>query len=234
MKNIILIIFVLFPVIFLGQELKTAKEVMEKVTNSYSKTTKLSYLTHYNLYTNYKDIKPKESYGGMILKNGEVNYCKIQNTEFISFKNCSVKVSHSEKVVLYSEGDLDGVMQSPVETALYLKEFKGILKTTPSHYICEFSPKKITQIMASKIIIYVDRKDLKITKQIMYLAQKMESKNSKGKIIETSPRIEISYQKRKSDDKKDSFLTSKESYFTKKGNDIVLAKRLLAYQLFKS
>lgn len=229
----ITLFFLFFYIPFFAQNFTDAKKVMDKVTAVYGNSKRLSFFVEYASFSNYKDIKPKELYSGILIKNGDVYYNKIKNTEIINFSDCSLKIGNDEKAIMYNANQKEDLLLPSLESSAFLKEFSGKLKSTPSHYICEFIPKKFTQIMVSKIIFYINKKDFTLAKQIMYLAQETEYKNSGGKVVSSAPRVELTFQKRKNDTEKDKFLTKKENYFTKRGVDVILSKRLLGYKLYK-
>lgn len=214
-----------------SQEDKTAMDVLNKAAAAYNKQAYVSYNSKYTLYLDYTTKEAYEQYNGMILKKDNINYFKINNTEFVSFKNYGVKINHDERA-LSIEKDLNAMEDSPLSLTTYLKGFEAKLKSNNEFFICELKPAKISQVMFSKVIIYIKKSDYSIGKEELYFVEKMESKDAKGKIITTVPRLEIVFNPRAKNQTNDDFLISKENYFTVNNNKVVVSKRLSAYKLY--
>ncbi|QYS88066.1 hypothetical protein [Flavobacterium davisii] len=217
-----------------AQDFTNAKELLEEVSKNYNKKASLSLFTNVTMFKNYNDKKPKEVYEGVIVKTPNGIYFKVKGMELLSFNDCSLKISNEEKMALYSEGKMESdMLPTDVSLKVFLKDFKCNLKTTPTQYICEFSPKNITQIMLSKVIFYINKSDLLITKQITYLTQTIDESDRK-KPIKVVPRIETTYKKRVSNNAVDQNLTNKKNYIIKNGNNVILSKKYSNFQLIKS
>ena len=229
----VMLLFV-FSCMYSQQEKMTALQVLKKATEVNSKQEYLSYNSKYALYLDYTSKKVYEQYMGIVLKKNNINYFKIKNTEFVTFKNYGLKINHEQKAFVI-EKQMKAMEESPLSLTNYLKGFESkLILTDNDNFICELTPAKISQIMLSKVIIYIRKKDYSIAKQILFFLEKMESKNAKGKPIYTIPRLEIVLNFRAKDEKRDNLLVAKENYFIEKNNEIVISKRLSAYQLFKS
>jgi hypothetical protein len=88
--------------------------------------------------------------------------------------------------------------------------------------------------MLHKVIFHIRKTDYSIAKETLFLIEKMESKDAKGKYVYTVPRLEITFSPRPKNEQQDNLLVKKENYFIEKGNTIVVSKRLSAYKLYKS
>lgn len=230
----LLLLFV-FSGSYAQQEKMTAMQVLKKATETFNKQEYLSYNSSYSLYLDYTSQKKHEQYSGIVLKKNKVNYFKIKNTEFVSFKNYGIKINHDQKAIVVENESTNEMQESPLYMDNYLKGFESkIISTNKEYFICELTPAKISQIMLSKIVVYIRKSNYGIAKQTLFFVEKMESKDSKGKTIYTTPRLEISFTPRTKNEKADNFIVAKENYFTEKGNEIIVSKRLSAYQLFKS
>lgn len=229
----LLFVFV-FSCVYSQQGKMTAMQVLKKATEVYNRQEYLSYNSKYALYLDYTSKKIYEQYSGIVLKKNNINYFKIKNTEFVSFKNYGIKINHDEKAIVIEKqsGEME---ESPLSLDNYLKGFDSkLILTNKEYFICELTPPKISQIMMSKVVLYIKKSDYSIAKQLLFFVEKMESKNAKGKTIYTVPRLEISFIPRTKNEKIDNFLVAKENYFIEKNNEIIVSKRLSAYQLFKS
>ncbi|MDR6764546.1 hypothetical protein J2Y38_004779 [Flavobacterium sp. 2755] len=238
MKSVIhfyIFIFLVFSINTYSQEKKlTARQIITKAADAYNEAAYITYNSNYNLYLDYNSKKVYEHYSGMVLKKNNVNYFKIKNTEFITFKNIGIKINNDEKAIVI-EKQKKKIDESPLSLKNYLDAYNAkLIETDNKNYICELTPNKITQIMLSKIVIYIRKKDYSIAKQSLFFVEQMESKDSKGKRMYSLPRLEITFTPRPRDEKSDSYLVSKENYFSEKGSDITISKRFSTYQLFKS
>lgn len=228
------IFFLFISIIANSQEKKlTAQQIINNASQAFNDATYISAASNYNLYENYNSKKVYRHYSGVVLKKNNVNYFKIKNTEFVSFKNVGIKINHDQKaVVIEKQKKID---ESPLSLKNYLDAYNAKLITTDkNNFICELTPNKITQIMLSKIVIYIRKKDYQVVKQDLFFTDKMESKDEKGKRIYSTPRLEITFTAREKNEKRDNILISKENYFTEKGNEVMLANKFSTYQLFKS
>lgn len=234
-KKIVGLCLLLAAAFMQGQGTKlTAIQVVKKATLEMSKQDYLSYETKYTLYLDYKTTHVHEQYFGRILKKNNVNYFKIKNTEFVSFQNYGLKINHDEKALIV-EKKTNESNDSPLSIENYLKGYDSkLIQSNPLYFICEFTPSKLTQIMMSKVVLYIKKTDYSIAKQELFLSENMESKDAKGKTIYTTPRLEIVLSPKAKDEKRDTPLVTKDNYFTEKKNEILISKRLAAYQLFKS
>lgn len=234
-RKIIIALFVLsiFSSLY-SQEKITATQLLKKVSSIYSKNENLSFNTQYNLYLDYTTKKVYEQYRGMILKKKNVNYFKIKNTEFVAFKDYGLKISHEEKALII-EKSASTMQNSPLMLYDYNKDFSSkIIESNQNYYVCELVPAaKVSQIMLSKVLIYIKKADYTISKQVLYFIEKMESEDEKKRIKESIPRLEIVFTPRIKNEVKDNLLVKKDNYFTEKGNTIVISKRFSKYQIIK-
>lgn len=229
----LLFLFV-FSCMYSQQEEMTGLQVLKKAIEVNNKQQYLSYNSKYALYLDFTSKKVYEQYTGIVLKKNNVNYFKIKNTEFVTFKNYGLKINHDQKafVIEKQTGEME---ESPLSLTNYLKGVDSkLIQSNATHFICELTPSKISQIMFSKILIYIKKSDYSIAKQSLFFVEKMESKDSKGKTIYTVPRLEITFSPRAKDEKRDNVLVTKENYFAERNNEIIISRRLSAYQLFKS
>jgi hypothetical protein len=228
--------FVLFFVFSLvhSQESLTAMQVLKKTTAFYNSQTYCTYGLKYVLYIDYKTVTPHTDYSGIFINKNNVVYFKIKDTEFVSFNDVGIKINHDQKAFVFQK-DKSELETSPIDVSKYLKGFVSKLETSSEYYICELKPAgKMSQIMASKIVIYINKKDFSIAKQSLYFVEKMQSKDAKGKVITTVPRLETIFSKRAKNEANDDLLTSKNNYFTEKNGKLVMSKKLEAYQIIKS
>lgn len=170
----------------------------------------------------------------MILRKNNVNYFKIKSTEFVAFKNYGLKIDHEEKALVI-EKNAATMHESPLSLSNYMKGFNSrFIESNEKYYVCELTPAaKISQIMLSKIVIYIKKADYSISKQVLFFVENMESLDANGKIKESIPRLEILFSPRVKNEVKDNLLIKKDNYFTERGSDIIVSKRFSKYQILK-
>ena len=226
---------IFFSFLFVQQTETNALVILKKATETYSNKEYINYSTTYNLYVDYKAKKVYEHYFGIVQKDKNVNYFKVKNTEFIVFKKYSVKINHDQKAMIIGDNNKQ-IQQSPMSLLGYLKGFKyKLINTNLDTYDIELVPaNKISQLMLGKVILSIKKSDFSLVKQTVFYIEKMESKDEKGKIVQTIPRLEIVFKKRISSEAQDNLVLKQENYFTEINNKIVVSKKLSKYKLFKS
>ncbi|PKB18342.1 hypothetical protein [Flavobacterium sp. 5] len=234
-NNTYILLFLLFSFCSNGQVKKlTALQIISNASDAYIHSKYMSMNSTYNLYLDYNSEKVYEHYAGIVLKKNEVIYFEIKSTEFITFKNLGIKINYDQKAIVLEKQN-KATEESPLSLKNYLNGYNAkLIDSDKNNFICELTPNKISQIMLSKIIIHIKKNDYSIVKQTLYFVEKMETKDAKGKRIYTTPRLEINFSPREKNEKRDNLLTSKDNYFTERGNEIVLSKRFSTYQIFKS
>jgi len=223
-----------FVSLYSQQENSAAIQVIKKAAAVYNKQEYVSNNSKYTLYLDFTSNKIHEQYAGVVLKKNNVSYFKIKNTEFVSFGTYGAKINNDQKAIVIEKQPKE-VQDSPLSMTHYLKGFDSkLIQENKDYFICELTPSKVSQVMLTKVIIQISKKDYSIVKQTLFFVNKMESKNANGKTVYSIPRLEIVFSSREKNIKKDDLLVAKENYFTLNGNQIILSKRLAAYQLFKS
>lgn len=220
---------------FSQQSQPTATAILKKTEELYKSKNYLSYNSKYNLYLDYTSKNVYEQYAGMVLKKNKVNYFKIKNTEFVGFEDYCLKINNDEKALVIEKLENGSIEESPLSLNNYEKEFNTKLIYNKEYFIIELLPKnKFSQIMYSKIILYIRKINFSIVKQSFFFLEKMQSKDTKGRIIYSLPRLEIVLSPRINNEKTDNFLVNKENYLIGNGSNIEIAKRLSAYKIYKS
>lgn len=235
-KKFLSVLLILFFIGMHGQQATmTPLQILKKATEIYSSQEYINYSTTYNLYLDYKSKKVHDQYTGIVIKENNINYFKIKNTEFIIFKKHSVKVNHDQKAMIISDNTKQA-QQSPMSLLGYLKGFNyKLINENSETYDVELIPaSKISQIMLGKVILSIKKSDFSLAKQTIYYIENMESKDPSGKIVQSIPRLEIIYVKRNSSTAQDKLLLNQENYFSENNNKIVVVGRLSKYKLFKS
>ena|SRR6218665_3821632 len=223
-KELLIAFCALWSVMVCGQQKNESVEnIISKASQIFKTKDYLTYNVKYNIFSDYTTTKATETYTGFLLKKDNIFYYKIKNTEFVGFKDHSVKISNDEKALLIGK---KGQEEFPLDLSTYLKAFKSrLIKSDNTSWTCELIPDKISQIMFSKVIMVINKKDYSVARQVLYF-------------LNTSPdekagRLEISFTTRTKDLVKDKFLIEQSNYFTKSGNTIKTASRFKEYKLYK-
>lgn len=223
-RNFCLMLTLLSLSTAMAQKQPTAESIVKKVSDKYIEAKYFSYMADYTMYEDYTSKKVIQTYSGNMLKNNGVFYSKIKSTEIVGFKGYSVKVNHEERAIMISKTDQE---QIPFDIKSYLSGFKSTLKSDKTYWICEFVPAGLTQVMLSKVVVYIKKSDYSIAMQKLYYVNSIESKGKKS-----IPRMEITYLVAKKTEN-DNLVTTERNYFTRVGNDIKVAKRFKDYKLYK-
>ncbi|MFL9843552.1 hypothetical protein [Flavobacterium rhizosphaerae] len=211
----------------------TVEKIFDKVNAAYKDSPYITYNSRYIMYDSYTSKNVYENYSGFYIKKGNRVYFKLHNTEVIVSDSVGAKINHDQKAILIGTGG--GVDSGAMITnQLALQGFKSELKTDPGFYICEFTAGKLTQAPYNKVIVFVNKKDFTVAKQILYLSSPLEGNDKSGKKTVSFPRLEIQFTLRKKDIAGDEKLLSLKNYFTIKNNTTILSQPLAGYQIFHS
>lgn len=225
-----MLIILLHTNLIMAQE--TVKSILDKTVALYQAEKYGSYYTTHTVYSGYESSYVAERYKGIIVKKDGIDYMRVHDTEFISFSDFNLKINHDQKAAMIQPNTQDK-KSNTFDIMKQLEGFEGQLQTTDKYYICEFKPKQVvTTQLLSKVIIKINKKDYTMVSQTMYHSQKVRMLDEKGVEIYVEPKIVISYQHRKKDEKKDSQLLKKENYFKVVNNEIVLSERLKDYTFY--
>lgn len=206
-------------------------DLFRKVENKYTHTNEFLLSSTYKLFASHSSHKVTESYAGVIVKKEDDYYSKIQETEFIRLKNLNIKIDNESKLMQLDKMDKN---EGPLSYKIsdFLSNFKDFsLTDSKGQWICTMTAPKVTFVPYSKIVVYIDKSDLKISKQIMYLLYQHTYKDAKGKKVVDYPRLEIEFSKL--DLSIAPYLTKfeKSLYVTSKGRQYIPSKKYVGYQI---
>lgn len=231
-----LILFILlFSNCIYSQDEKRVTEILSKSESIYKTSKNLAINMNYKLYTSYLSNKISESYNGKMFSQNKSTYIKIHNTEFLQTETLSLKINHDQKMLVVFKNSVDNSNMNPMNITGFLKNFKSkkiIDKGT--YWICTLQTGKYTQMMYGKVELYINKKNYKIEKQILYLLEKAMFKDSKGIEKYDFPRLEITINDLDINevDKKTAF--DIKTYIIKEGNQIKPSKKYSNYTLHKN
>ncbi len=212
----------------------SATVLLEKVRQSYDKEKVYSFNVRYELFNNPTATVPEEFYTGRIIRNGNQNYSKINNTEFIQFANAYLKINHDEKAILYANSPA-----SEIKNITDLTSFLSYLKTSNvkqegNTYVCELIAKEVTALPFSKMELYIDAKNFKIKKQVSYLFQQSTFKDKNGVETMSNRRLELTFSNFSKTVGEIDKVFRLNNYVTVSANTINPSKTLEAYELYNA
>jgi hypothetical protein len=216
----------LFLTVSFAQTTQTVENVIKKAAEKFKTEKYFTYNIKYNIYNDQNSNVVNYTYSGFLLKKNDIMYYKIKNTEFVQFKDYSVKVSKDEKAIQVSK---DENAQMPMDLSQFLKGFNyKFIGNDKTNWICELVPAKVSQIMFSKIVIYINKQNYSVSKQVLYFLNPIEENKKKAK-----PKTEIIFSTRNKNQASDNFLIDEKNYFIRSNKDIKVASRFKEYELYK-
>lgn len=182
--------------VFAQQESDQAaiQDIFAKCRSKYDATQHFSLKTDYRLFPTYTSTVVNENYTGLTLKKGKDIYSKIENTEFAKIGSFYLKVDNWSKMMSYEQsanGEADAMVYDLNKFLANFKEFK--LTSDKKSWICTMTTPAITFVPYTKVVIYVNKADYTISKQVLYMISKAPYKNKNGNMVNDYPRIEISF-----------------------------------------
>lgn len=210
------------------------KTILDKVAKVYS-TPNYSFNMKYELFKNSTESTVKEYYTGKTIKEGDQYYSKIHNTETIQLSNRFLKINHDEKAILYSEEALPTNTNPLAEIATLFNYFdKTNIKEESHVYICEFIAKERSVLPYSKAILFINKLDYTILKQVLYLASQNSTTDKDGNVKLSNPRLEISFSNFSTKDTNTSQVFSLVKYVTINKDIVKPSSKLMAYQVINA
>lgn len=232
LRILTLICFISFSLYGTAQE-KTVDEILKKTQEVMEKNTQLTCDLAYNWYDTYTIQTPSLTYEGVMIKQNDVVYSKIDQTFFLTDMKAqlAIKCNEAQKALLVTKANCD-INQSPWELLeSYMKGFKlKKVLDNGDHWICTLTTDVITQLPYGKIEIYINKQNALMTKQVLYFLSQVPYTNNDGEKKIGNPKLEIVLSNYKTvlnqEEKQTVQLTS---YIQKKGKKITPAA---AYKTF--
>lgn len=239
MKHL-LYIFIFCFIPFLGFSQKASSgnsidSILKKVQEVYNTNNSISLSVNYTLFKNEVSIHTEESFDGLIVKDRQNYYSKINNTEFIQLSDNYVKINHDEKAMLYAKGTSNSDSSSPLNISGFINFFKTADVTETSDlFVCELISKDITMLPYSKVVLHINKKDYSIKKQILYLIKPMSFANNDNEKEISNPRLEITFSELDSKKVIPNSLFNISNYVDVSKSDVKPSNKLETYQLINT
>ena len=190
-KTITILFFLTGCFIVKAQDLET---VMSKVINTYTAIDSYSINMNYTLYSDSISSVKKDELKAEFIKNGENYYMKMKDTEMIFTNYFMIKISHPEKIILYSKTKIaiNDILKSQnpfVEFSNYFNSKKMIDKK--NYWECSFSNPKNNQLPYNKIVLQISKQDFSVLKQIYFFNKSVEKQFNSNAKKGSNERLEI-------------------------------------------
>lgn len=230
MKSFFTSFFLLTVTVFCHAQKKwSVQEVITKAEQHYATAKQYSYDLDYCFYKNGFSSAIVDRYSGLLIKKDGVIYQKVNAAQSVNFSDCLVTLNPVDKVLFVSK---KGNKTPPVVLKQFLKMSKGTKLTgTKEHWICELTAGKEQRKEFTKIVIYVNKKDFSLNRQIFYTEGAQEIEKENKLILLKNPRLEILYSANSKAMAKYAPVLSKSYYFSTKNNKIIPSKRFQKYKL---
>lgn len=230
--TIIILIAIFLPV---NLQAQTVKEILTNVQNKVIKTNFKVNLT-YRLFKGIKGKKELETFKGTYIKKDKNYYNKIKNTETIIGANFLIKINHDQKALLYeSFKNATPNKNNMLNIKTLLKNFeKPVLTNLRDSFKCEMVAVEYSQMPYSKIILYINKKDYSIKKQVLYLTSLINFSDDENKNDFSIPRLEIQYSNYSALTNQDKSLLKKNNYIVIINNKVRPSTKYKAYEIINT
>lgn len=227
-KNNIVVVLVLLisTVNLIAQDLET---VMQKVNKTYVDGNYQANMD-YTLYSNSDSNIKKDELKGVVIKFGGNYYSKMKETEMVFTDEFMLKISHSEKIILYSQ------LKAPIKDLIdqnnpfiqFPKQFEeNKIEDKGNYYKCTFNKSKDIKVPYSKIILNVSKVNYSILKQVYFFKNSVEKRFNKKVTEAENERLEVVQTVFKKEVKVPEKLFSLEKYLTKIGENTYTASNYI-------
>jgi hypothetical protein len=169
--------------------------ILRKTQKLYEDKKTFQFKVNYSLYPTAKSMVVAENYQGLVVKSQDNIYAKIQGTEFIKINSLYVKIDSEAKLMQVTEEknpseEMTTQLYKLTQMLTYFNDFA--LKSTDDYWICTMTAPKLSLIPYGKAVIFINKKDFSITKEVMYMLTQAKYKNN-GKTTLEYPRLEITF-----------------------------------------
>lgn len=209
------------------------KSEKEKIANLFAQSQKVYEQSAvfkmnmaYKFFPSYKTGIPSQKYEGVFFKKDSDYYSKINKTEFLKIKEDYIKIDHGSKLAEIKKMVSTEGVGEVYDLSKFMTNFTTFkLSSEGDSWVCTMTAPAITFVPYAKVIVFIDKKKLTISKQVLYFLTKNEYTDNQGKKVSDYPRMEILFT---SFENKNVELGSKfkwDNYIEKKGKKNSLAKK---------
>ncbi|MFN3754315.1 hypothetical protein [Flavobacterium sp.] len=172
---------------------KAVVNILKKSNSYYQGKNKFQLNTTYKIYATKSSKQVKDSFKGLFACNNDRTYAKINQTEFIISSDLSLKIDNESKLIQFSKNELDKDLKV-YDLEKYCSYYNGFkLTETEKEWICTLTTAAFSFVPYSKVVIYINKANYNVSKQILYIISAVEYKDSDGKMKIDYPRLEIEF-----------------------------------------
>lgn len=184
-------------------QLPTAEATLAKVETYYKALETFHFDMVYNMYRGYSGENLTESYSGTVSKQGGVSQIQILGSEIIQFSNKQIVLNKADKTLTLRNVNAEAMQQSPMDISKFLKFYKASNTKVSGNYLVHEMVLKNSNIPMpySKIVVYVNKTNYSLEKQILYMATKMPFTDANGKQTPDAGRLEVTFKQNVSGNK---------------------------------
>lgn len=211
---------------------KKITDIFNKTGQKYNTTDTYQTSMKYNLYPTYASKLSSEFYNGIAIKKGNEFYSKIGETEFVNLNKYHIKIDNESKLIQYSVSESKKIENNELNVADYLNKFKTFeLSNNNEDWICTMTTPAFSFIPYTKVVVYINKKDYTISKQILYLITMHSYKTKDGIVKEDYPRIEILFNEFKTKEIQYGNIFSLQNYLSISKNSITPSNKYKEYKI---
>lgn len=231
-KNIIIVLVLLISSLNLAAQ--DINSVMKKVHDAYIEND-YHITMNYTLYSNSNSNVKKDELKGEVIKSGDNYYTKMKETEMVYTNAFMLKISHSEKIILYSElkTSIQNLIQQSNPFVKFPEQFEeNTIEDKGAYYVCTFNTSKDIKGPYDKIILNISKTDYSILKQVYFFKSSVEKKFNKEAKDTEKERLEIVQKVFRKEVKQPKELFNLDKYLTKvEGNTYSASEYIKNYQI---
>ncbi|WP_298892935.1 hypothetical protein [uncultured Psychroserpens sp.] len=209
--------------------------VIEKVVSKQNSLDDYKTELIYTIYNDSISMVKKDEQKSEFIKKGSDYYFKMGNSEIIITNSFFIKISHSEKMMLYSKMDKasDDFFKIQNQFTAFLEQFETkTIDDKGTYWECVLSKPTTLKTPFSKIILSINKKDHAVLKQVYFFNSSIEktydssSKNTQNERLEV---VQTNFQK---SPKITNSVFSFEKYLKPNGNSYTNSTYTKDYKIF--
>ncbi|WP_435261220.1 hypothetical protein [Tenacibaculum sp. nBUS_03] len=190
-----LVLFLMFFLVVQGYaQTNKAEIIMNQYAKSLGVHKEYQVTISYNIYKGFDSNTPHDRVSGVLYKYQENTYSNLGEAEIISTNSNYIKINHKEKAILLTK-PLTNASQYDINLVeLYKYLNVRLVKETGSFFRLEFTPKGITQLPFSSLVIDLDKKTYLIKRQLLKYFNKMNFSKDFQNPVYDNYMLEIVYK----------------------------------------
>ena len=165
--------------------------VLKAATDNYIHTEMYEIEANYNLYAHSDSDSLIDQQHSVFIKHQNDLYFKIAESELVQTATFSLKISHTEKMLLYAKSYGP---QAPSSQLPYLELERHFSKKTIAdkgkYWVCEMDANTSISIPYRKIVLHIEKASHNILKQVYFLNES-SSNNIGYATLKGNERLEI-------------------------------------------